>query len=116
VYGGRAGARQQTGAGDISLSVAEQELQTSTLINRLDFLTVQRVGERTFQLDREKQIWRDQSIHTEARIIEIEIGSREFLRLLDLHESLGQYLAIGEQVEIQLGDQAYRLILPEGAS
>ncbi len=116
VYGGRAGARQQTGVGDVSLSVAEQELQTSSLINRLDFLSVQRVGERTFQLDREKQIWRDQSIKAETRIIEVEIGSREFIRLLDLHESLGQYVALGEQVEVQLGDQAYRLILPEGAS
>ncbi|MFC1627757.1 VIT domain-containing protein [Gemmatimonadota bacterium] len=113
LYGGRAGSQQQTGAGDISLSVAERELQTSSLINRADFLSVQRVGEKTFQLDREKQIWRDQAVKAEAKMIEVEIGSREFLRLLDQYESLASYIAMGEQVEVLLGDQAYRLILPD---
>ncbi len=116
LYGGRAGAQQQTGAGDISLSVAEKELQTSSLINRVDFLSMQRVGEKTFQLDQEKQIWRDQAIKAEAEVIEVEIGSREFLRLLDRHESLARYIAMGEQVEVLLGDQAYRLVLPDDRS
>ncbi|MFC1499666.1 VIT domain-containing protein [Candidatus Zixiibacteriota bacterium] len=113
LYGGRAGSQQQTGAGDISLSVAERELQTSSLINRADFLSVQRVGEKTFQLDQEKQIWRDQAIKSEVGLVEVEIGSREFMRLLDQHELLARYIAMGEQVEVLLGNQAYRLILPD---
>ena len=114
LYGGRAGSDKQTGAGDISLSVAERALQTSTVVNQADYLSVQRVGEKTFQLDQVTQIWRDQRIEADAPIIEVEIGSREFLRLLDRHESLARYIAMGEQVEVILGDQAYRLVLPDG--
>jgi Ca-activated chloride channel family protein len=111
LYAGRAGSQRQTGEADIQLSVAERNLQTATAWQQASYLKVQRIEEKTFQLDEESGIWKDQTIRPEQRIIEVEVGSDEFVRLLRQHDSLARYAAIGEQVEVQLGSQAYRLIL-----
>lgn len=112
LYGGRAGSQKQTGQADIQLSVAEQNLQRSTIYNQLDYLKVQRIGEKTFQLDEEKGIWRDQALRDNTSFIEVEIGTEKFMKLLERYESLARYAAVGEQVELLLDGQGYRLVLP----
>ena len=112
VYSGRAGARDQTGAGDIQLSVAEQTLQNATIHKQASYLRVQRVVEKTFELQ-ETGAWRDQALRPEQRLEEVEVGSWAFLTLLERHAELARYAAIGEQIEVELDGQGYLIVLPE---
>ena len=113
VYAGAAGARQQTGDQAVSLSKAEQILQEAESFQRLDFLSVQRVDGKTFHLDPEDGIWKDNDLKPEQRIRTVEIGSAEFERLLDSHAELGRYAALGSRVQVVLDGQAWLIELNE---
>ncbi len=115
VYAGAAGNTQQTGKRTVQLSIAERAFQSATSFMQADYLKVQRVGEKTFRLDEETGAWRDDKLAREASLIEVEIGSEVFLELIRRYESLNRYAAIGEQVELVLDGQGYRLVLPENS-
>ena len=113
VYAGAAGSTQQSGKRLVQLSIAERAFQSATSFTQAEYLKVQRVGEKTFRLDEETGAWREEELAKDTEMIEVEIGSEAFVELLRRHESVGRYTSIGEQVELILGGQAYRFILPE---
>ncbi len=111
VYSGRAGAREQTGAGDIQLSVAEQAMQNATIFKQADYLRVQRVEEKTFELQ-ESGAWRDQALRSDQRLDEIAVGGEAFLALLARRPELARFAALGETVEVEFDGRGYRIVLP----
>lgn len=113
MYAGAAGNRQQTGDVAVQLSKAEKAFQETSSFRRADFLTVRRVGGKTFRLDRESGIWKDTSLKESQQIREVEVGSDAFLRLLDKYEALARYAAIGAKVQVVLDGRAYQVTLPE---
>ena len=113
VYAGAAGSTQQTGTRLVQLSIAERAFQSATSFIQASYLKVQRVGERTFRLDEETGAWREEKLARDASMIDVEIGSEAFLELLKRHDLLGRYASIGEQVELILDGQGYRLLLPQ---
>jgi uncharacterized protein YegL len=110
---GIAGDRFQTGKTAVQMSNLEQALQESLTEGDDEGLTVKRVKEKTFRLDEESRTWRDEKVTEEMEVKEIEVGGETFLELLEEYEDLGRYAALGKKVEVLLGKQAYRLILPD---
>jgi hypothetical protein len=46
----------------------------------------------------------------------VEVGSARFLELLEANPELARWAAQGPIVEVQLGRQGYRFVLPEGGA
>lgn len=112
-YTNQAGSRTQVGQSAVRSSVSERDYQTSTTLIGSEGLGVRRVDNKTFRLDGETEVWRDDALKEDAEFTDIEIGSEEFMSLWKKFESLPDYAAIGEIVEVLLGDRGYRIIVPE---
>lgn len=112
-YTGQAGNRQQVGRGAVQSSLSEKDFQSATTVLGLESLTVKRVGEKTFHLNTISGVWRDEALEEEMEFAEVEVGSEAFMQLLDRHEDLARYAALGVKVEVLLGKEAYRIIVPE---
>jgi hypothetical protein len=94
-------------------SVSERDYQISTTLIGSEGLSVRRVDEKTFRLDGETGVWRDEALEEDTEFTDIEVGSEEFIELLKRFDSLARYAALGEKVEVLLGDEGYRIIMPE---
>ncbi|MFC1540393.1 carboxypeptidase regulatory-like domain-containing protein, partial [Gemmatimonadota bacterium] len=112
-YTSQAGSRTQVGRGAVRSSVSERDYQTSTTLIGSEGLGIRRVDRKTFRLNEERDVWRDEALEEDAELTEVEIGSEEFMDLWEKFESLPDYAALGEIVEVLLGDRGYRIMVPE---
>jgi Ca-activated chloride channel family protein len=113
MYAGAAGNRQQTGDMAVQLSKAEKALQEAESFRQVNYLRVQRVEEKTFHLDENTGIWRDAALKPDQEVEQIEVGSDDFIKLLDKHEELSRWSAIGQTVEVLLDGRGYQIQIPK---
>jgi Ca-activated chloride channel family protein len=113
MYAGAAGNRQQTGDMAIQLSKAEKALQDAESFRQANYLRVQRVEEKTFHLDETTGIWRDAALKADQEVEQILVGSDDFIKLLEKHEGLSRWSAIGQTVEVLLDGTGYQIQIPK---
>lgn len=112
LYTNRAGISQQVGAGAVFSSSYEKALQSST--NPWDVLgdSRRRIGDKTFNLDKDTGIWRDSALEEDQELTEIVIGSEAFMDLWRQNELFVRYASLGEKVEVELDGKGFRILLP----
>ncbi len=69
---------------------------------------VKYVGERTFYL--ENGVWVDARYDGRAEVKEIAFLGDDYFALLDEHEGLNKFLALGDRVLVVVGDRAFRVV------
>lgn len=96
-----AAMRQQVGAGAVHAAQSVQALKEGSQAAQGDQTTYRTVGQRTFYFDGEW--WLDSVWDKALPQVQVKAFSPAYFELLKLRPEVAQYLALGQQVKIRLG-------------
>lgn len=107
----KAAMESQVGAGAVHAAQSVQGLKYGEQVGQGDQLTFRAVAQRTFYSD--GGWWLDSTWVSDLQLVQVKAFSAAYFELLQLRPDLAQYLSLGPQVKVRLG-QVGLVVAPEG--